>query len=233
MDIPSYMRYIKDISVPVEDLNVIIRDVVADIAISTKIFKKPFGFTISKDISQYDFKSLFNLSVALEYDVTNLSIGIVIDDNGSEVLKTKTTMVNNNYQHTLLSVDDVILIYDKLNGKSGNKDFSMTSIFDKFLHLSGFIYQIKDTYFIGKEGQLDAIAIGSVIPDVDAISGDNERLIRPCVIAGLKYYVASSMMNTENMQMISMFKSNFENEKIRLQNTFNTVDAKQIKQSWI
>lgn len=60
MDINKYKFYVRDIGISDTDLQMVLEDIIKDIALSTRIFKREFNITIKQDVVNYNIKEIFN-----------------------------------------------------------------------------------------------------------------------------------------------------------------------------
>jgi len=226
MNIEDYRFYVRDIGANDQDLEKVLNDVFRDIAISTKIFKKAFGFEIYSDIERYDFKSLLNMSERIqENDITAISIDPFTDQQLIDILidpvnQNVNVTIENTVgvpQSTFLEVIDIL-------------DKNLTSIFDHFEHITDaqFYYRYNN---IIKE-PIPMLCICSIIPNIENISEKIETILKPTIIDGLKYFVDTTLNNQNVNPVVSSYKK-YTNSKLELQNKFPIHISKQIKRSFL
>lgn len=214
MDINNYKFYVRDIGIIDADLTNVLNDVISDIAINTKIFKRVFGFTLEPNINQYNIKHLYQLSDKLQIvinginytDYTNVNDLLQTFKNKGnigagdiKVDETLDTSIKNTYCDYLECVD----IFDN----------SFNSYMNYFEPIN------KDEFwltFTPKES-IEVTGIVSVNPLVNEITNNIENQIRFAIISGLKAYV-HTLENHPNAQEGLVLNKQFEYDKQKLMN---------------
>ena len=229
MNIDNYKFYVRDIGISDADLTNVLQDVINDITMSTKIFKKAFGFTIEPDMYDYNFRALLMINEEVQKsDVNNLIIGSYAEDQlldylsdptdlEIDVSKTTTTGIPLN---TYLETNDVLVrTYDYDNSPLG-------SLFYLFEPIDG-----ENFKFIGKiKEQVKVLCITTILPNIQNIDTRLEIFLKPVIIDGLKYYTDTTL-NAQNVNSdINSYKK-YINAKLELQNKFPVYIGQQIKRS--
>ena len=229
MDINKYKFYVRDIGISDEDLANVLQDVINDIALSTRIFKKAFGFTIEPDIYYYNFRALLGISERVqEGTINDIVINSFSEEQLIQYLSNPTNLEVdirrdvevgiplNTYLETL---DVLVRQYDADNAPLG-------SVFYLFEPIDGDSYK-----FVGSINKpIESICITTIIPNVLNIDERLETYLRPAIIEGLKYYTDTSL-NLQNVNPNVNSYKKFVNAKIELQNKFPVYIGKQIKRS--
>jgi len=222
VNIIDYKFYVRDVGITDEDLQKVVDDVVRDIALSTRIFKKMFAFTIEPDIDRYDFKALLELYERYEPELDTLTIRDYTEEEIISIISNPLTDINTmdetyTYGVPLSTFLDVTNILDE-NG---------SSIFNYFQHLSGSVYRIN--YRTTKP--INALCICTIVPNIESIDEDIEIEIKSAIIEGLKYYTDTTL-NPQNVSPdINSYKK-FVNAKADLQGKF-PVYGKIFKRSFL
>lgn len=160
MNANKYKFYVRDIGISDEDLKNVLQNVIEDIAVSTKIFKKVFVFEILPEVVVYDFGSLLNLTERFQpYKVSFLTIEPFTDEQLLKFLKDPTKIeINVNVESdnstpfsTCLEVVDIL-------------DENLNSIFDHFEHIAD--TQFKYKYIDKIKKPKKALCICSIIPNI-------------------------------------------------------------------
>ncbi len=225
IDISKYKIYVRDYGVEDTDLATILNDVIREIAFKTRIFKTIIGFEIFDGIRVYDFGSIYRINLSEKRDLMTLDIIEptlndlleAIDNKKAldiQVIKT-TEPVSENSQ--LIDVTDIV----NENGKT---------IFDLFEPVNDLLFEYKGPSY--KE-PIKAYAIGSYVPDVTLIAPDIEEIIKPALIAGVKYYLSSNYTNAQNLQPIVSDFQKWNNELNILMSKYPYYNSKLHKKAWL
>ena len=229
MNIDNYKFYVRDIGITDVDLTNVLQDVINDIAMSTKIFKKEFGFTIEPDMYDYNFRGLLEVyERTQELTINDLIIDSYTEDQLLNYLSDPTdlevtvsdTTTTGIPLNTYLETNDILVkTYDYYNSPLG-------SLFCLFESIDGDSFK-----FIGKiTEQVEALCITTIIPNIQNIDKRLETYLKPVIIEGLKYYTDTSL-NTQNVNPdINSYKK-YINAKLELQNKFPVYVGQQIKRS--
>jgi len=226
IDINDYKFYIRDVGITNEDLTKVINDVISDIALSTKIFKKAFGFTIEPSIDTYDFRSIMAISERTQYDkIESLTlqnyteqqlIDFLSDPTNMNVDVDKETYTTNPILNTYIDTIDVLSI----------KDNELMSVFNMFEPVNGETFK-----FVGSiEEPVSCVAIVRIIPNIDNIEEETEVLLKSAIVEGLKYYT-DTRNNAQSVGSETNRYKIYENAKLALQNKFPTYVGQQMKRS--
>jgi len=229
MDINNYKFYVRDVSVTDEQFQMLLQDIVNDIAVSTKIFKRIFGFQIFPDIKEYNLKDLYEHSIRSGYNrLETLQVGGVDNETLIQFLNDPTTV--NTSKTTIKkgigSPDTFIDVIDVLGNIYTNDSTPLGSIFYKFDRIDVNNYKFTENI---KEPK-NALCIVNVIPALDNIDEQIESYMKMAIVAGLKYYTETQVVNQNMNYQISSYKV-FENAKNQLQGLFPTYIGQQMKRS--
>jgi len=240
MDIDNYKKYVRDVSITDDDLTSVMQDVINEIARDTKIFKEVFGFTVSNCTEEYNMKNLFNIYSSVKEDsITSISLSEPVFNEESVInlinqitsndkvcnlsgltVGEETTTINgkfNNYVHLL----DVITTSVSKSGSNTEP----TSSIGKFLSwLNGDTYILNSSYMrrfgYGDTYSIPVIGVAIIVPQLNDIDEDMEMVLRPAIIAGLKYYVSDMYMNMANEQVSDVLYRRFYVRKKQLMNDY-------------
>jgi len=225
IDINQYKIYIRDYGIDDNGLSTIINDVIKEIAFKTRIFKAIIGFEIINGVTVYDFGSIYKVNMAEKKDLVSLSI---IDPTLDDILESLNdgTGLEIKVDENLETVVDNSLLIDVTDVV----DKSRQSIFDLFDPINDLIYEYTGEF---KEEPVGAYAIGSFIPDVSLIEQNIEEIIKPALIAGIKYYLSSNYTNTQNLQPVISDFQKYNNELNVLSNKYPYYNSKLHKRAWL
>jgi hypothetical protein len=235
-DINKYKFFVRNFSLTDEELATLANVVLMDISKTTKIFKYMMGFSIVKDLYEYDFELISRMNDRVRSDLTSIHVGEVSDE---EILRYLSDFENEEFpspdltyeqdvypaDRTLIEVVDVVAL-------RGNR---YESIFNKFEHLFRFKYRMKDQEGIefDESGKEQVLAIVTTTIEIDRITDDIVRRIEPAFVEGLKYFAQSSYTGVDDMQSTAILLKRYEIEKERLMNMFPLVDAKYHREAWL
>jgi len=239
IDINKYKFFVRNFSITDDELTNLINMVITDIAKSTKIFKDIIGFSIIKDFYDYDFELIMKMNDKVREDVGYITIGEFNDEDIINCLSGDNTLLSlspevtyNEYMESplnrmLLSVDDVVTL-----NKFSN---DYISVFNIFSYISGFKYRLNTNNILfdqNKESK-QALAIVSVVPDLDNIDDEIISLIEPALVEGLKYFTQIPYTNSDDMQSTSIILNRYNYEKQKLMDLYQLTDAKFYKKAWL
>jgi len=229
MDINKYKFYVRDVSVTDEQLQMLLQDVVNDIGASTKIFKRLFGFQVFPDIKEYNLKNLYEQSIRSGYNrLETLQIGGVDNETLVQFLNDPTNV--NTSQITIaegIGIPDTFIdVVDVLGNIYTDDSTPLGSIFYKFDRIGVNDYKFTENI---KEPK-NALCIVNVIPALENIDEQMESYMKTAIVAGLKYYTETQVVNQNLNYQISSYKV-FENAKNQLQGLFPTYIGQQMKRS--
>jgi len=168
MDINDYRMYVRDMQISDDELELVMKDVINDIARDTKVFKELFGFTLAGCVDMYDMKMLFDLHTQLKKDnIVELSINgnlenpdsilnylNTIDSSSADLGKTCESEdgvdveinTNDGKHNTFIDVIDILHVYDNLDALAKvNRNTNVRSVlFDWFEDVGNNWYKKKD-----------------------------------------------------------------------------------------
>jgi len=225
IDINNYKVYVRDYGIEDTDLATILNDVIMEIAFKTRIFKTIIGFEIIDCVTVYDFGSIYKINMAEKKDLLSLDIieptledllEAMNDGTGLEV-KVNETLESSPENSQLIDVTDVV---------NENRE----SIFDLFDPVNDLIYEYKGTF---KKELIKAYAIGSFIPDITLVGSNIEKVIKPALIAGVKYYLSSNYTNAQNLQPVVSDFQKWNNEINLLMSKYPYYNSKLHKRAWL
>ena len=212
MDINNYKFYIRDIGISDTDLQNVLRDVINDIAVNTKIFKRAFSFTLEPEMNMYPIKDLYQLSDKSEIIINSITYSLKSYDTKEKLLEylnepiinvdeTKDIQKDNEYSDYIEVID---LFDDKFN--SYMKYLEPVSRNDYYLNLK-----------IDKPILLTGIAV--INPLLSEISDRIEKQLRFAIISGLKAYT-HTLESQPNEQVSLVLNKQFEYDKQKLINKY-------------
>ena len=211
MDINNYKFYVRDIGVTDTDLTNILQDVVSDISVNTKIFKRMFSFTLEPELDMYPIKDLYQLSDKLEPTILDINYttnfntqqGLIdylsnADINVQQTIDTTTDNIYSDYIETIDLFDDKFNSYMPYLEPVGIDDY----------------YLIKK---INKPTPITGIAV--INPLLSEVSDRVEKQIRFAIISGLKAYT-NTVENQMGEQAGLVLNKQFEYDKQKLINKY-------------
>ena len=221
MDIKNYSVYIKNTSLEVSELEGLATDVIENIANDTLIFKTLFGFSIEPEIEFYDMRAMFGLDSRLNLHVKKIVSTSVNKQNVFDFFKTgkfpsakdASVMELDEYDEVFLSLHGLVDVHGK-------------SLMGHFTHMSGSVYKLnenshfRDTTDLIPQEDRKAVGIAAFIPDKAMIAEDIERLIKPAIIAGIKFYVNDMYNDKEGAAVSDLYYKRFYAAKQTLINKY-------------
>ena len=224
MTIDRYKLYVKDARLSDEEITQLMRDVLEEIVLDTRIFTKPLGLVLSGCYKEYNMKEVFDLNQNLAKGIDSITYDVPSEGYIDDVLdviygtnrdcsrvnhvKTAVTQTPNLFPEKYLDTVDIV----QLN-KDGNE---LYSIIDEY-----FVAQTKDT-FILRDGIIDdkkqesCVVLCQYVPRFDDIDEDMEMKLRPALIAGLRAIGAGLKLGLNDEQVTSMLNRNYYNAKRNL-----------------
>jgi hypothetical protein len=218
-DINRYKIHIRDTQFSDDEIYTLIKDVFIEIASETRIFKDTFAFSISKnesvyniremyDVFQYyndeptiDFVETMTVDSLIEEDAKNILINPTLDPKGLH--STSDDVCYNDYKHLI-----DLAYYNKDTRRIDyvrNKWFQMITPDE---------YQL--TLELSDKEQYDIICLVSIIPNINNVDANVERVLRRTVIDGIKYYASSAYMNVSNEQVTNLLYQRYYNSRKQL-----------------
>jgi len=229
INIDNYKFYVRDVGITDSSLNTVLQDVINDIALSTKIFKKAFGFTIEPDLYDYNFGALLEIyERTQEQTIDNLTINSYTEDQLLQFLSDPTqldiTVADSSTNG--IPLNTYIETLDILSKTYNTEQSSLGSVFDYFEPIDSYSYKLTKKL----QEPVRAIAILSIIPNIENIDDRAEKYLRTTIIEGLRYFV-NTQDNAQNINPdINNYKK-YERTKLELQNKFPVYVGQQIKRS--
>jgi hypothetical protein len=209
--------HIRDVNMTDSELDDVIDTVVNEIALETRIFKKLFGFTIHKDMEQYDFRYLARLNEQVEKEPTKITFGtpttndildFIANGNFPEIPVNKELEVDP-YQSQFI---DLLDIFDK----------------DGYSALNKFEERGTATYFCYDEVWRDLVDgepfvfAGWIKPDINELHDEELSIILPVVIQGCKFFVNDTLHSSEDVQATNYDYMRYYQGKKQLQDRFTS-----------
>lgn len=193
--------HIRDVKSNDTDIDNVILDVINEIAINTKIFKKIYGFSIHKDIELYDFNALLQMNEETETELVSVTIG----EHTREELLTYLT----EYEVFPSPLVTKVTENDTIKSKFINV-ISMTgddgrNISDYFQYFGSSQYKLYDEMFREENDGMHCIFTAQIIPDVEELLPEDLEVIAPAIITGCKFYFNDSMMSADDAQVANLF----------------------------
>ena len=229
MNIDNYKFYIRDIGITDTDLTNVLNDVIKDIALKTRIFKKAFGFTIEPDMYDYNFRGLLEVyERTQEQTIDSLIINSYTEDQLLNYLSNPLDIevsVTNSASYgvpssTYIDTIDVLTKVDDVD------QLELSSIFYLFEPIDGDSFK-----FVSKiQYPVEALCLVHIIPNIKSIDDRVETYLKSTIIAGLKYYTDTEQSQQNVNTDINSYKK-YQNALLELQSNFPTIVTQQIKGS--
>lgn len=211
MDINRYKFYVRDVGISDTDLNNVLQDVISDIAVNTKIFKRTFGFTLEPEIVNYPIKNIYQLADKFELKINYIS---------DYVNATNENALIDFLKIANLKVESYVCT--EPNGVYSDY-IELIDVFDKSsMSYMGILEPLnKDDYYLTTpvDKKIEVIGIAVVNPLIDEITEDIEKQIRFAIISGLRAYT-HTLENQQNIQPDISFIKQFEYDKQKLINQY-------------
>ena len=244
-DVTKYMIYLRDTDVSEEEVEHILQDILYEVSFETKIYRDVFVFDIDKCDEVYDMNALYNLSQALRENVTSVKSNDYTTEELINILEGKELPDSNNNDCTTGnsqdsdkdSTNNSICLNTYLNiidvmwyNKNDLKDPIVSIFSDWFDHVSNNLYELRPENVSNTTGipisnmslknPIPVIAVANVVPNIFNLTSDDEIILRPTLIAGLKYKISDMYMNTVNEQVSNLLFQRYYNAKKQLAFTF-------------
>jgi hypothetical protein len=209
--------HIRDVKMSDDELDGVIGTVIEEVAITTGIFKKIFGFSIHKDKHTYDFRYLARMNERLEHEPTEILFG---SPEPSEILDFLTTghLPSPTVNKTLIIEPGESRLFNVLDvfDKEG------VSIMDRMEQRSSYEYFVYDNEWLRTYDNEQCAFIGSIIPDLNELHEENMLDIVHTVIAGCKFYINDTLHSPEDTQATNYDFMRWFQAKEILMNRFPT-----------
>jgi len=229
INIDNYKFYVRDIGITDSNLNIVLQDVINDIAMSTKIFKKAFGFTIEPGLYDYNFGALLEVyERTQEQTINSLTMESYTEEQLLQFLSDPTqldlTVIDSSTNG--IPLNTYIETLDVLSKVYDTEQSILGSVFDYFESIDGYSYKfVKEL-----QEPISALAIVNIVPNITNIDNRLELYLKGAIIEGLRYY-ADTKTNMQSVNPdINSYKK-YSNAKVELQNKFPVYVGQQIKRS--
>ena len=217
--IVSKVRFhIKDIYINDQELEMLVTQVLEDIAGTTKIFKKLYGFTLHESIEVYNFREIARMNEQVEVELQDVVIGT---PDRSEMIKfllsgsfptpnvQKTQFVESDAMSYMLDLLDIF-------------DANGMSVTDKFQYHGTTQYYCLDKYWRKDNDTKTFCFTASVSPHIDEINPEDLLIIMDAVIEGVKYYAANTLQTVEDGQVANIYYQRFFSKQQNLIDRYPT-----------
>jgi len=228
IDINDYEFYVRDIGIDSTNLNNIIKDVIRDIALTTNIFKYSFTFEILQSEQIYDFRALFDMNQRLRETLDELNIGTVSEEDARNFLinpdcvslDDNKVITKDGYYDTLIGLDAILGLNDDEN--------KLTNISDNFKLIKDYQYinlQYDKNIKVdcdNNNGKIKkGLCVTTVIPNLNNITEENEIILKPTIISGLRYYT-NTHINSNDIGSDNVLYKEYFYAKNNLMNQYPT-----------
>lgn len=219
--------HVKDVDISDDDLDGIIETTMEDISLTTKVFKKIYGFTVHKDINLYDFRYLARLNEEVEYEpskitLTDPSSAEIIDFLATGSLPSPGVEKELEQEKAQSRFIDLLEVFDEMG----------RSILDKFEYRGSTSYFVYDQAWLEEHDGAQMAFTAWVVPMIDELHDEDLLTIMPTVIAGSKFFVMDSLHSVSDVQATNYDFMRYYQAKDELRNMFptaiitNTIETK-------
>jgi len=186
---------VKDSQVNDEDIQNIILHVIGDIATSTKIFKKLYGFTVHENIELYNFREIARLNEEVEQEPSSI---MITDPNAQEIIDfiTKGEFPDPTVEKTLESEEaksSVIEVMDIF-------DSDAVSVINKFEYRGSAYYFCPDDRWRSLNDGEKFVFAAWVVPHIDELTPSMLDEILPTIVSGCKFFINDLMHSVDDTQ---------------------------------
>ena len=212
MDINNYKFYVRDIGVTDTDLTNILQDVVSDISVNTKIFKRVFSFTLEPEITRYPIKDIYQLVDKTDPIISSIDF--------TTNFATEPDLINYLINEGVATVDTTV--NTTVNGVYSDYIELMDMFDDKFNSYTHYLEPVsRDEYWLNRKIQkpINMNGIVSINILLSEITTSIEKQIRFAIISGLKAYT-HTLENQPNEQVALVLNKQFEYDKQKLRNNY-------------
>ena len=217
--------HIRDISTSDLELLDVIDTVINEIAVETRMFKKLFGFTVHKDIDQYNFMYIARMNEQVEMEPTFIEI------NPLEPLEIIEFI--NKGEFPDVTVDKNLMKEEAESRFIGLLDLFNEegySVLDKFEERGSSYYFCYDEQW-RKANDYKRFAMASyVVPNISELNPELMNMILPALIAGCKFYFYDTMHSPDDVQATNYDFMRWHQAKENLVNLYptNTFSTKEL-----
>lgn len=211
--------HLKDVNNEFAERALIINQVIEEIALETRLFKKIYGFTVHKDKNLYDFRAIGKLNENTEIELQDVFIHDLTPEQIWEYVKTgewqdpeidKEEFVEENGISAPIGVMD---IYDE----TGH------SISHRFKWHGGSQYYCYDEAWLEENDGVTMAFVAYVNPDLDELRDEDIVTITPAIIEGCKYYFFNTFTTkTDDSGVANLYYTRYFQKKQNLIDMFPT-----------
>jgi hypothetical protein len=203
--------HIRDVNNTDDEIDNIILQVISDIALTTKIFKKIYGFSIHKDIELYDFNAILQMNERTEHELSSVTIGSYSQDQIKDFLSTS--------EFPSPPVEKVI---EEETAK--NKLLNVINIFDdeiremrtEFRYLGTHQYKLYDESYREENDGMHCVFTAQIIPHIDELLPETIEMLSTAIIAGTQYYFLNTMNSADDVQISNVYYQRFYAKQLDL-----------------
>ena len=209
--------HIRDMSATESEIDGIIDTVLTEIALETRLFKKLYGFTVSKDEPQYNFRYLTKMNEQVEEEPGNIVLGDISPEDLVNFIDTgvfPTITVDKNleietHQSQFLDLLDIF-------------DLEGMSVLDKFEERGSTYYFVYDQEWLNCNDGKNFMFAAWVKPEVMELHDEDLSIILSTVIAGCKFYLYDTLHSKDDVQATNYDFMRWHQAKENLGNRFPT-----------
>ena len=197
--------HIQDVKITDDEIDELIYLAIEDIANTTKLFKKLYGFTVYEEMKIYDFEGLTTLNERVEEELSAISMSPITDKQIADACANNTLpspVVNKELfieWEGQSNYIDILDIFDE-NGRS---------VFDQFYFHGTSEYFCENDEWRKENENKQFVYVATVIPNIDELLPNDLREISSTVIQGVKYYNSDTLESQGDTQVSNIFYQRF------------------------
>jgi len=228
MNINDYKIFIRDMNISDEELTNLIQQIIIEISHNTKIFRNTIGITISHCLEQYNIKDIYNLSSAVDEQISNITF---IENTNYELSNEEcnlqspilTELTTDTADTTFLGLLSLLKVYSNIEDayKHGSTTLNEDITYKYFIKINDVTFITKTDYLktlYGDKYTFDILANCIYAPSPSKITTEEEIIIKPAIIAGLKYYLSDTYLNTTNEQVSNLLYQRYWSTQKQIRN---------------
>jgi len=187
--------YLKDLSLTDAELNHVIINIVDEIAIETKLFRKLYGFSVHEDIERYNLRYIGRMNEEVEEEPTDIIIGDPAFEDIVEFIREGTfpeIPVEKNLKKDKFesNIIDIIDIFDDRG----------YSVVDKFEERGTTWYFCHDEEWRKLNDEKQFVFTAVIVPEIEELHNEELKLIGPAVLAGAKFHLHDILHSSPDVQ---------------------------------
>jgi hypothetical protein len=208
---------VKDVTTDDNALDEIIKYVINELALETRIFKKLYGFTVHKEIEKYNFKYMARLNEQVEEEPSEITFA---DPDFKEIIEfiangefpTPITEKKLEIEEAKSSFIDLLDIFDEYG----------CSVMHKFEERGSSYYFCYDKEWRYLNDDRKFVFAAWVTPDINELHHEDLLVIAPTIIAGCKFYINDLLHSSADVQATNYDYMRWFNGKKQLMDKFPT-----------